>query len=34
MNFKNIKWTARNIAIAVWSASWLVIALLIIILPN
>jgi hypothetical protein len=34
MNFKNIKWTVRNIVIAVWSASWIVIALLIIILPN
>jgi hypothetical protein len=34
MNFKNIKWTVRNIVIAVWSVSGVVIALLIIILPN
>lgn len=33
-NFKKIKWTVRNILTAVWTVSWLVIALLIIILPN
>lgn len=31
---KKIKWTVRNIVIAVWAASWVVIALLVIFLPN